>query len=267
MSLDQFKSDIAVELIVDTAPQSGHFNMAMDEALLELGATRGVCVCRIYRWSEPTVTLGYFQAKQAEQISPFPNLPIVRRLSGGGAILHDQELTYSVVLPSEHPVRHDPSQLYSLIHAGLIQLLASCGAPSCLRSDFFLNHSPHAEELTGKDRPVESFLCFLRQNPNDIVDLQTGIKTVGSAQRRRRGVILQHGSILLRASSIAPEIKGLVDLHRGFDLNRFQCELPSVLAACIGATIDARTYSEEELTISAEIQVTMRESGGLGGAS
>lgn len=257
MSPAQYSSDLPVDLIIDESAQSGSFNMSMDEALLELGGARTSCVCRIYRWSEPTVTLGYFQATQAEQASPFPGLPVVRRLSGGGAILHDQELTYSCILPMEHPVRHDPSQLYELVHEGLIRLISDCGLPCCLRSDYKhpTNDGVGVQEVhgSGTTPPAEAFLCFLRQNPNDIVDAKTGFKIVGSAQRRRRGVILQHGSILLKASSWASGIPGIVDLNPLFETVRFTELLPSVIAAQIGGTSQRRPYSEEELAVSADI--------------
>lgn len=252
MELDQFTSNLPVELIVDAKPHSGRFNMAMDEALLELGGTRQHCVCRVYQWSEPTVTLGYFQAKQEEQVSPFPELPVVRRLSGGGAILHDQELTYSTILPAEHPVRQDPSQLYVVLHNALIHLLVKCGAPCCLRSQYSSRGTDKAQELGTQGQSTESFLCFLRQNPNDIVDLGSGRKVVGSAQRRRKGIILQHGSILLRASEMTPNLLGLLDLHPQFDLPRFQCLLPEYLAATLGTPVTQRSYTEEELGQSAK---------------
>lgn len=91
------------DIIVDEIPYSGIFNMSMDAALLQLAAERERSVVRIYQWSEPTVTLGYFQGSEQSLESPFPGLPVVRRLSGGGAILHDQEITYSLVLPASHP--------------------------------------------------------------------------------------------------------------------------------------------------------------------
>ncbi len=82
------------DIIVDELPYSGVFNMSMDAALLQLAAERDQSVVRIYQWSEPTVSLGYFQGSGHAVESPFPGLPVVRRLSGGGAILHDQEITY-----------------------------------------------------------------------------------------------------------------------------------------------------------------------------
>ncbi len=245
-------SNLPVHLIVDEQAHSGLFNMALDEALLEIGATRDFCVCRIYRWEEPTVTLGYFQASQPDQENPFPALPVVRRLSGGGAILHDLELTYSCVLPANHPVRHDPSQLYLMVHEALIELLRSCGCGSLLRSDFLRLHETSREEpRQGAEK--ESFLCFLRQNPNDIVEAKTGQKVVGSAQRRRRGVILQHGSILMRASKLASDIPGICDLCPEFDEGRFVDELPSAVAGAIGAVAYLRNCSADEMAKAAEL--------------
>ncbi|MBL8812095.1 MAG: lipoate--protein ligase family protein [Planctomycetaceae bacterium] len=230
-----------VDVIVDQQAYSGRFNMAMDEALLELAADRDRSTVRIYRWSEPTVTLGYFQASEARsQVeNPFPGLPIVRRLSGGGAILHDRELTYSCVLPATHPVRHDPSQLYVIVHQALIQLLQQCGVNSMLRSDY-------DAQTQVKQSASEPFLCFLRQNPNDIVHA-SGIKIVGSAQRRRKGVILQHGSILLSASDHASQVPGIEQLASSFRREHFQDQLPQIIAASVGSLVTSRDYSAEEL--------------------
>lgn len=229
-----------VDVIVDSEPYSGAFNMAMDEALLELAAERNRSVVRIYRWSEPTVTLGYFQAAERKTTTdnPFPGLPTVRRLSGGGAILHDRELTYSCVLPAIHPVRHDPSELYVIVHQALIRLLQQFGAASMLRSEY-------DAQTQVRESASEPFLCFLRQNPNDIVHA-SGIKIVGSAQRRRKGVILQHGSILLSASDHAPQVAGIEQLATSFTTSQFQEHLPTTIANAIGRNIQFRTYTADE---------------------
>ncbi|HEY1784986.1 MAG TPA: lipoate--protein ligase family protein, partial [Pirellulales bacterium] len=81
-------------LLVD-APASGAWNMAVDEALVDDAAERGTCWLRFYGWSEPTLSLGYFQG-HAERLvhRPSRHCPLVRRASGGGAILHDAEITY-----------------------------------------------------------------------------------------------------------------------------------------------------------------------------
>ncbi len=244
------------EVIVDETPMPGRFNMAMDAAMLELGATRDVSVIRIYRWCEPTVSVGYFQGSSDEQESPFPGLPTVRRLSGGGAILHDLEITYSCTLPARHRVRQDPSELYGIIHRGLIKLLRECGAECMLRSDFdanqlakFRNTSESAFENTCP--AAEPFLCFLRSNPNDIVH-ESGIKIVGSAQRRRKGITLQHGSILLSASQVCPGVKGILQVMKEFDAPQFSSRLPGTIADSIAQKWTIRSYSDLERVICSE---------------
>ena len=244
------------EVIVDETPMSGRFNMAMDAAMLELGATRDVSVIRIYRWCEPTVSVGYFQGSSDQQESPFPGLPTVRRLSGGGAILHDLEITYSCTLPASHPIRQDPSELYGIIHRSLIKLLRECGAECMLRSEFDAKRlSKFRDELaSGAENThstAEPFLCFLRSNPNDIVH-ESGIKVVGSAQRRRKGITLQHGSILLSASDVCPTVQGIQQLSQEFDTARFYAGLPGAIAASIEREWTIRPYSDSERSISSE---------------
>jgi lipoate-protein ligase A len=236
-----------VDIIVDSAPSSGRFNMAMDAALLELGAERDRSVLRIYEWSEPTVSVGYFQSAHATDENPFPQLPCVRRLTGGGAILHDRELTYSCVVPPSHPVRQSPSDLYAIVHKAVIGLLYRCNVASQLRSEWAPapvdSEDPSLEPATV--RAGEPFLCFLRANPNDIVH-QSGIKITGSAQRRRRGVTLQHGSILLSASRVIPELPGISDLCPRFDAPLFRRELPIVIAQAFAHCWTFRDYTNRE---------------------
>jgi len=170
--------------------------MEIDEVLLNSALT-GLASLRFYQWDQPTVSLGHFQAKQALEVPlRFSGLPIVRRLSGGGAILHDQELTYSCALPAAHPICRDPGKLYDVIHAALIAVLTQ-----------FQVHC----RVRGEDAFADqSFLCFSRGDARDIVIGRQ--KIVGSAQRRRQGAILQHGSILLRQSRFAPEFPGIREL-------------------------------------------------------
>src|SRR5689334_21696416 len=94
----------SLRLIIDP-PRQGSMNMAIDDALLESAAEAGVATLRLYQWSEPTLSLGYFQAA-AERKTHQPSLTcaLVRRASGGGAILHDRELTYSLALPEKSSV-------------------------------------------------------------------------------------------------------------------------------------------------------------------
>ena len=243
------------DVIVDEIPSSGVFNMSMDAALLQLGSERNRSVVRIYQWSEPTVTLGYFQGSGQSVKSPFPDLPVVRRLSGGGAILHDQELTYSLVLPPSHPHRQDPSSVYETVHLAIIELLTATGVPCQLRSEFDSMNSRTA--LAEAKTTTEPFLCFLRKNQNDIVHA-SGRKIVGSAQRRRKGVTLQHGSIILKASRMAPQVPGIADLEPSFADRDFRQTLPQAIASSIGNSMNFRSYSDAEKSLAATISSEMR---------
>ena len=188
---------------VEDKPRSGAWNMALDEALLEAAVEGSAPAMRWYQWEEPTLSLGYFQSEEeVPQEFAEAKLPVVRRLSGGGAILHDQEWTYSLTLPASHPAASQPSELYLTIHRALIGVLSTAGYNVSLRRD-----APEATGLTG------AFLCFSRGDDFDVV-LGTR-KVLGSAQRRRRGAVLQHGSLVLRASRLAPQFPGLFDLQQG----------------------------------------------------
>jgi len=91
--------------------------MAIDETLLESAATENRCTLRWYQWDQPTISLGYFQKNVTEDADEtWKNLARVRRLSGGGAILHHHELTYSFALPGSHSLAKSPPELYVAIH-------------------------------------------------------------------------------------------------------------------------------------------------------
>jgi lipoate-protein ligase A len=186
-------------LLIEEHACSGSWNMALDEALLEAALHAGITSLRFFRWSEPTLSLGYFQKQLPPQLPvELQQLPRVRRLSGGGAILHHLEWTYSCALPASHLRASDPLKLYELVHQEFIGLLREQGIPAGLRGE------------VSTDNGEEPFLCFGRKDPRDIV--LADHKVLGSAQRRRRGAILQHGSLLLKCSPFAPLYPGLSDL-------------------------------------------------------
>ena len=202
-------------LLIDP-PASGFWQMAADETLLD-SAAAGTPTLRFYEWSEPTLSLGYFQAQRDRALHRSSrDYPLVRRQTGGGAILHDRELTYSLALPLAHPLAADAMQLYLAAHRALIDTLGSLGIEAQLRtpgeaarkvSDLGIG----AQAVAPVERNVsEPFLCFQRAAEGDV--LFAGTKICGSAQRRRRGAILQHGSLLLAASPAAPELAGLLEL-------------------------------------------------------
>ncbi len=149
--------------------------MALDEALAEWSGQSGSAVLRFYAWQPATLSLGYFQP-YAERLrhEPSRQVAVVRRASGGGAILHDDEVTYSLALPGEHALAEDTSWLYTAVHEALIDALAAGGVPARLAgaSDF---RSPGGEP----------FLCFLRRAAVDVVAGQE--KICGSASAAAAG--------------------------------------------------------------------------------
>jgi len=176
--------------------------MAVDEFLLQRALDPGELSVRIYRWSQPTISLGYFQDSDKFKASgQYTGLPAVRRLSGGGAILHDREITYSLAIPSGNALTDDPVRLYELAHSAIQTALKPLGVEPV----------PRGAPLSLTQEP---FLCFSRGDRNDLV--LDGVKVVGSAQRRRKGAVLQHGSILLEASTHEPALPGIADLVPGF---------------------------------------------------
>ncbi|MEZ6060002.1 MAG: biotin/lipoate A/B protein ligase family protein [Planctomycetaceae bacterium] len=213
------------DLIIEPKPLDGFRNMAADAELLDHVSRHGDrSVVRIYGWSEPTLTLGYFQKDASDSVPVhLQQCPQVRRLTGGGAILHDQEITYSCVIPAGHPVSSNPIRLYELVHYAIIDSLAASGVTAAMRGRLF--------EQSGTQSRRQPFLCFQRGDERDVVC--RGFKIAGSAQRRRRGTVLQHGSILLRASHLTPEVPGLLDLQTGFDVRKFHEELPGSIVSRI----------------------------------
>ncbi|MFO0944611.1 MAG: biotin/lipoate A/B protein ligase family protein [Planctomycetota bacterium] len=169
--------------------------MAVDEAILDASLERPEIgpTLRWYTWIEPTLSLGYFQA-YGERPSHVADLPVVRRITGGGAILHDRELTYSLIMPPGSWPHADHLRIVRDFHRLLTELLSSQKEVSM-----------HPTSEAG----AEPYLCFLRRAPGDIV--ASGHKVVGSAQRSRQGGLLQHGSILLETSDWTPEIPGMRD--------------------------------------------------------
>ena len=126
---------------------------------------------------------------------------MVRRASGGGAILHDVELTYSFAVPASHPLALGRLRFYAAVHQALIEALTDWD----IESHIFAPEP--AEKESDRQQP---FLCFQRRSPGDVLIGET--KVAGSAQRRCRGAVLQHGSVLLGRSAAAPELPGLRDL-------------------------------------------------------
>lgn len=168
-------------------PLDGPTNMARDEHLLHALRLRPAAL-RLYGWSEPTISLGYFQPfEQFTQLAPpLHSLAVVRRCTGGGAILHDRELTYCLVLSAAAALAcRPPVELYRAVHACWRDALASSGVETSLAPDSLPLPTPRSGP----------FFCFERPGQTDL--LLAGDKLLGSAQRRGADGVMQHGSLIL----------------------------------------------------------------------
>jgi lipoate-protein ligase A len=181
-------------------PADGAWNMAVDEALLHSAGESGAITLRFYTWKEATLSLGYFQhhaARTAHEASR--ELDLVRRATGGGAIVHHHELTYSFTAPIADRLAANVEQLYYTFHETLVDALSIFGIRTHL-----------CEEPVRHAAGEEPFLCFQRRAKGDV--LCESAKIAGSAQRRHQGAVLQHGSVLLCASPHAPQLPSLAEV-------------------------------------------------------
>ncbi|WP_124727181.1 lipoate--protein ligase family protein [Staphylospora marina] len=163
-------------------------NMAIDEAILHVHREGRVPpTVRFYGWNPATLSIGYFQRVDKEVVLErirSRGLGFVRRMTGGRAVLHDKELTYSVVVSEDHPLMPPTvSESYRVISQALLEGYRLLG----LKAELSLPESGRRE--------AASAACF--DSPSDYELVIEGRKAAGSAQTRQRGVILQHGSVLV----------------------------------------------------------------------
>ena len=187
---------------LNTAFGSAFFNMATDEALVRAVASgRSAPTVRLFGWKPAAVSFGYAQ-KIGREIdvneATRRGIDIVRRPTGGRAVLHWNELTYSVIVPADHPVMGgNISTVYRAVSECLVAGLQILGVDASLEPGRSPTPSPRGKDLTSP--------CFSSTSQYEIT--LGGKKLVGSAQRRMGEMVLQHGSLL-----IGPEHKQIVDL-------------------------------------------------------
>lgn len=171
--------------LMDTPPAPGAFNMALDAALMESVRAGADPVLRFYRWSPACLSLGRNQPAAGlydEAAIRARGFDVVRRPTGGRAVLHDRELTYSVVMPEGS--LGSPRTAYATINGALVRGLARLGVGAGLQA------AVGARAVAPSLAP-----CFRDPAEGEVV--VAGGKLVGSAQYREAGVLLQHGSLLL----------------------------------------------------------------------
>ncbi len=150
--------------------------MAVDQAWLEQSP---LPVLRVYGWDQPTVTMGYAQSlpKLKEAL---PGWPVIRRWTGGGVVLHQNDYTYSVIVPSQHDwAETRPVESYRRIHGSLAHGLQQTGYPSCRLAE--------AEDV------IEAPFCFVAPAVHDVI--MGALKVAGAGQRRGKLGLLHQGSV------------------------------------------------------------------------
>lgn len=150
--------------------------MAVDQAWLELSEDP---VLRVYDWETATVTIGYAQnlAKIGEAL---PGWPVIRRWTGGGVVLHENDETYSVIVPASHGwAETRPLDSYQTIHAALAEGLDAVGMSGC--------------RLAGPEDLIENPFCFVAPALHDVV--RGKVKIAGAGQRRGKVGLLHQGSV------------------------------------------------------------------------
>jgi lipoate-protein ligase A len=225
-------SDEKAWRVLTDPPAGGAWNMAVDEAILEtVSAADSPPTLRLYRWEPACLSLGYGQRyREVDEGGLLARgWDVVRRPTGGQAILHTDELTYSVTAPADHPlVAGGVLPSYRRIAAALQRGLEKLAVPAVARERY-------APAGLGKG-PV----CF--ETPSDWEITWEGRKLVGSAQVRRRAGVLQHGTIPLYGDL------GRITEALSFDSNAEKAEAARRVreqAATVEAALGRRASWEE----------------------
>jgi lipoyl(octanoyl) transferase len=189
--------------LIKDSYHNGFINMAVDEAIM-IAHKNGLVppTIRFYQWSPPAVSLGYFQDLKKEinvKVCQEIGIDIVRRPTGGKAVLHDQELTYSFIIKENDPLVNDSIlETYKKISGGIIRGLSYLG----IKAELVPLRDKLENNLLGRSDKARihhldfKSICF--SVPSQYEVQVEGKKIVGSAQVRKGGVVLQHGSLLIK---------------------------------------------------------------------
>jgi len=246
--------------LIDAGLCCGRENMAIDEALFRCfdpAASRPVL--RLYGWQPPALSLGRFQ-KAGDDLDltrcRADNLTIVRRITGGGAIWHADELTYSLVCsPAQIPPAASVKDSFRVLTSFLLGFYRTLG----LQADYAIDLAPAGSRL-GQRTP----LCFAGKESYDIM-LQ-GRKIGGNAQRRSREIIFQHGSIPLqnrvgqgvqylkvKPQGIEQATTCLADEGITVGYDQLKQTLQQQFAGQLGAELQAGGLTEQERDLSEKL--------------
>lgn len=244
-------------LIID-GPVQGAMNMALDRAVLHAHAAgESLPTLRLYRWEVPTVTLGRFQPEVQVDLAACERrgFDVVRRPTGGRGVLHDDELTYSIVAGTRDGVPSGVAASYRYLSAALAAAYAALGVPA---------------QVTARSRGERGAgACYLHATQ---ADLSLGAaKLSGSAQVWKDAAVLQHGSFVIsRDIEAEGEVFGLDRSARAAldrttatlsgslevppSLDRIAQAVVAAVESTLGVTLQPGGFSESELAAALEVR-------------
>ena len=191
--------------LIDSGYLDAYTNMAIDEAVFAMREKLGLPTSlRFYSWKPVAISIGYFQRIEDPSLKEYKRqkLTIVRRFTGGGAILHKNEITYSLACPTNEFIAFSNiEKTQQLVHQAIILGLQNLG----------INAELERKETKGPD----PYFCFVTPSKYDVVE--EGRKIAGSAQRRRNRAFFQHGSILMDNNITSKSIKEKKDRGKIID--------------------------------------------------
>lgn len=215
----------------------GVTNMSRDEGLLRCAASP--CL-RIYQWQPICISLGYFQKYDsiAEQLPP--EIDVVRRITGGGAIWHADEVTYSLVgTLGRNGLPSTTKELYPLIHSSILHELRAAGSPLAAQA-----------QTVGDRRYEQEPRCFASPAADDLIHTAGG-KVLGSAARARGTSLLLHGSLKLATNDWDKEVTASCELDFR---TAAQC-----LTRGIAQALDLTSIESEQTQAEIEAEVAVRQ--------
>lgn len=250
--------------VIEDGPGEGAWNMAVDRALLESRQGGGAPTLRLYRWARPTLSLGRFQDAVSVDLDKCrrQGVDVVRRATGGRAVLHDDELTYSVVASVDDGVPRGVAASYRLLCGALVEAYVRLGV---------------AAELTQRDRGTKgSAACYLHATK---ADLSLGsAKLSGSAQVWAHDAVLQHGSFVVTrdiqmeaavlrldeaaAARLSAETVAIADVlgeRPGFEV--VAQAVGSAFRDVLGVRLEPGTLTAEEVAEASRIMAAARDEG------
>jgi len=204
------------------------WNMAVDEALFLFAKKKDrQPTLRLFRWEPAAVSIGHFQDIATQEIKEYLALgyPLVRRPTGGLTVLHDGDLSYSIVgLAGEAGISRSPRGMYRQAHEALQQALSPLG----LRPDLY----------AGDEKRTLAGLCNAVPMRSDLI-VDGSMKIAGSAQVRGEGAVLQHGCI---------------HVPKGIDPDLFEQEVPGAFGRTMDLVLLEATLSPEERELAAALE-------------